>query len=76
MADAFSIVRKHKPVAAFGVGGYAAGPMLLATWLRGIPSHLRTQRRTRLHQQSSRRLSRKIATGYSITFAKIRRQSV
>jgi len=38
MADAFSIVRKHKPVAAFGVGGYAAGPMLLATWLRGIPN--------------------------------------
>ncbi len=38
MADAFAIVRKHKPVAAFGVGGYAAGPMLLATWLRGIPN--------------------------------------
>ena len=38
MADAFSIARKHKPVAAFGVGGYAAGPMLLATWLRGIPN--------------------------------------
>src|SRR5690349_15812672 len=29
--DAFAIVRKHHPVAAFGVGGYAAGPMLLAT---------------------------------------------
>src|SRR5215471_13137184 len=32
IADAFGIAQKHKPVAAFGVGGYAAGPMLLATW--------------------------------------------
>src|SRR5271154_4411804 len=31
--DAMRVARKHKPVAAFGVGGYAAGPMLLATWL-------------------------------------------
>ena len=37
MLDAFAILHKHQPVAAFGVGGYAAGPMLLATWLRGIP---------------------------------------
>src|ERR1700693_3910125 len=35
---AFTILRKHQPVAAFGVGGYAAGPMLLATWMRGIPN--------------------------------------
>ena len=33
MLDARRVLRKHKPVAAFGVGGYAAGPMLLATWL-------------------------------------------
>ena len=31
MLDARRVLRKHKPVAAFGVGGYAAGPMLLAT---------------------------------------------
>src|SRR6266852_7662465 len=36
--DARRVLRKHKPVAAFGVGGYAAGPMLLATWLGGIPN--------------------------------------
>src|SRR5437899_12086369 len=34
LLDAFAMLRKHKPVAAFGVGGYAAGPMMLATWLR------------------------------------------
>jgi len=38
LADAFAVLRKHKPVAAFGVGGYAAGPMMLATWLSGVPN--------------------------------------
>src|SRR5258705_904343 len=38
MLDAFAILRKHQPVAAFGVGGYAAGPMLLAAWMHGIPN--------------------------------------
>src|SRR5580692_10695859 len=33
MLDARRVFRKHQPIAAFGVGGYAAGPMLLATWL-------------------------------------------
>ena len=36
--DARRVLRKHKPVVAFGVGGYAAGPMLLATWLSRIPN--------------------------------------
>src|ERR1700687_2257660 len=35
MLDARRVLRKHKPVAAFGVGGYAAGRMLLAPWLGG-----------------------------------------
>src|SRR5260370_34912575 len=38
MLDARRVLRKHNPVAAFGVGGYAAGPMMLATWLRGVPN--------------------------------------
>src|SRR6202048_1647347 len=29
MLDASRVFKKHKPIAAFGVGGYAAGPMLL-----------------------------------------------
>src|SRR5262249_46395642 len=31
LKDALALVAKHRPIAAFGVGGYAAGPMLLAT---------------------------------------------
>src|ERR1700680_3947770 len=36
--DAKRVLQKHKCVAAFGVGGYAAGPMMLATWLARIPN--------------------------------------
>jgi UDP-N-acetylglucosamine--N-acetylmuramyl-(pentapeptide) pyrophosphoryl-undecaprenol N-acetylglucosamine transferase len=38
LLDAIRVLRKHKPVAAFGVGGYAAGPMMLATWMNGVPN--------------------------------------
>jgi UDP-N-acetylglucosamine--N-acetylmuramyl-(pentapeptide) pyrophosphoryl-undecaprenol N-acetylglucosamine transferase len=38
LVDALRVARRHCPIAAFGVGGYAAGPMLLATWMRGIPN--------------------------------------
>jgi UDP-N-acetylglucosamine--N-acetylmuramyl-(pentapeptide) pyrophosphoryl-undecaprenol N-acetylglucosamine transferase len=36
--DSEKIMRRHKFSAAFGVGGYAAGPMILAAYLHGIPS--------------------------------------
>src|SRR5713101_9906181 len=26
LSDAFAVLRRHQPIAAFGVGGYAAGP--------------------------------------------------
>jgi UDP-N-acetylglucosamine--N-acetylmuramyl-(pentapeptide) pyrophosphoryl-undecaprenol N-acetylglucosamine transferase len=38
MWDSFSILRKHNFCAALGVGGYAAGPMMLAAVLRGLPN--------------------------------------
>jgi UDP-N-acetylglucosamine--N-acetylmuramyl-(pentapeptide) pyrophosphoryl-undecaprenol N-acetylglucosamine transferase len=68
MADAFSIVSKHEPVVAFGVGGYAAGPMLLATWFRGIPNVIfEPNAEPGFTNKTLARLSRKIATGYAIT---------
>jgi UDP-N-acetylglucosamine--N-acetylmuramyl-(pentapeptide) pyrophosphoryl-undecaprenol N-acetylglucosamine transferase len=36
--DAAQILRRHRVAAAFGVGGYAAGPMMLVAALRGIPT--------------------------------------
>ena len=38
MWDSFAILRRHRLCAAFGVGGYAAGPMMLAAVLRGMPT--------------------------------------
>ena len=66
--DAFAIVRKHKPVAGFGVGGYAAGPMLLATWLGGIPNVIfEPNAEPGFTNKVLARLSKRIATGYEVT---------
>jgi len=68
IADAFSIIRKHKPIAAFGVGGYAAGPMLLATWLRGIPNVIfEPNAEPGFTNKVLAHISRRIATGYFVT---------
>jgi UDP-N-acetylglucosamine--N-acetylmuramyl-(pentapeptide) pyrophosphoryl-undecaprenol N-acetylglucosamine transferase len=68
--DAFAILRKHKPVAAFGVGGYAAGPMLLATWLRGVPNVIfEPNAEPGFTNKVLVKLSKRIATGYDITAA-------
>jgi UDP-N-acetylglucosamine--N-acetylmuramyl-(pentapeptide) pyrophosphoryl-undecaprenol N-acetylglucosamine transferase len=68
LKDALAVVAKHKPVAAFGVGGYAAGPMLLATWLRGIPNVIfEPNAEPGFTNKVLARLSRRIGTGYDIT---------
>src|SRR6202049_4925690 len=38
MWDSFSILRRHRFAAGPGGGGYAAGPMMLAAVLRGLPT--------------------------------------
>ncbi len=38
MWDSFAILRRHQFTAALGVGGYAAGPVMLAAILRGVPT--------------------------------------
>jgi UDP-N-acetylglucosamine--N-acetylmuramyl-(pentapeptide) pyrophosphoryl-undecaprenol N-acetylglucosamine transferase len=38
MLDSFALLRRHKFAAALGVGGYAAGPVMLAAVLRGLPT--------------------------------------
>jgi UDP-N-acetylglucosamine--N-acetylmuramyl-(pentapeptide) pyrophosphoryl-undecaprenol N-acetylglucosamine transferase len=68
MVDAFRILKKHKPVAAFGVGGYAAGPMMLATWLKRIPNViLEPNAAPGFANRVLAQLSRKIATGYEVS---------
>ena len=77
MLDAFSILRSHKPVAAFGVGGYAAGPMLLATWLGGIPNVIfEPNAEPGFTNKVLARMSKRIATGYEVTAAALGRKAV
>ena len=38
MWDSFAILHRHKFAVALGVGGYAAGPVMLAAVLRGLPT--------------------------------------
>jgi UDP-N-acetylglucosamine--N-acetylmuramyl-(pentapeptide) pyrophosphoryl-undecaprenol N-acetylglucosamine transferase len=66
--DAFAILRKHKPIAAFGVGGYAAGPMLLATWMRGVPNVIfEPNAEPGFTNKVLVKLSKRVATGYDVT---------
>jgi len=75
--DALAIVRKHRPVAAFGVGGYAAGPMLLATWLGGIPNVIfEPNAEPGFTNKALARLSKRIATGYEVTARGLGRKGV
>jgi UDP-N-acetylglucosamine--N-acetylmuramyl-(pentapeptide) pyrophosphoryl-undecaprenol N-acetylglucosamine transferase len=68
MLDARRVLRKHKPVAAFGVGGYAAGPMMLATWFGGIPNVIfEPNAEPGLTNKLLARISKRIATGYEIS---------
>jgi UDP-N-acetylglucosamine--N-acetylmuramyl-(pentapeptide) pyrophosphoryl-undecaprenol N-acetylglucosamine transferase len=68
MLDARRVLRKHKPVGAFGVGGYAAGPMLLATWLGRVPNViLEPNAEPGFTNRVLARISTRIATGYEVS---------
>src|SRR6201993_2068971 len=68
LADALRVVKRHKPAVAFGVGGYAAGPMLLATWLRGIPNVIfEPNAEPGFTNRVVARFAKRIATGYEVT---------
>jgi UDP-N-acetylglucosamine--N-acetylmuramyl-(pentapeptide) pyrophosphoryl-undecaprenol N-acetylglucosamine transferase len=68
MLDARRVFRKHQPVAAFGVGGYAAGPMMLATWLARVPNIIfEPNAEPGLTNKILARISTRIATGYEIS---------
>jgi len=68
MLDARRVLRKHQPVAAFGVGGYAAGPMLLATWLGRVPNVIfEPNAEPGFTNRVLARISTRIATGYEVS---------
>jgi UDP-N-acetylglucosamine--N-acetylmuramyl-(pentapeptide) pyrophosphoryl-undecaprenol N-acetylglucosamine transferase len=68
MLDARRVLRKHRPIAAFGVGGYAAGPMMLATWFSRVPNVIfEPNAEPGLTNKLLARISKRIATGYEIS---------
>jgi UDP-N-acetylglucosamine--N-acetylmuramyl-(pentapeptide) pyrophosphoryl-undecaprenol N-acetylglucosamine transferase len=68
LSDAFGVLRRHNPQVAFGVGGYAAGPMLLATRLRRIPYVIfEPNAEPGLTNKLLAHFAKKIATGYPVS---------
>jgi len=68
VVDAFRVLRRHRPGVAFGVGGYAAGPMMLATWLSGIPNVIfEPNAEPGFTNRVLARLAKNIATGYPVS---------
>lgn len=41
--QAWRVVGRHRPNVALGVGGYSSGPVLLAAWLRRVPTVIHEQ---------------------------------
>lgn len=68
LSDAFGVLKRHQPIAAFGVGGYAAGPMMLATWLKGIPNVIfEPNAEPGLTNKVLAHFAKRIATGYEVS---------
>jgi len=68
LLDAVRVVRRHRPIAAFGVGGYAAGPMMLATWMSGIPNVIfEPNAEPGFTNRVLAKISTRIATGYDVS---------
>ncbi|GAC1700969.1 MAG: undecaprenyldiphospho-muramoylpentapeptide beta-N-acetylglucosaminyltransferase [Candidatus Acidiferrum sp.] len=68
MMDSQDVLRRHDPVASFGVGGYAAGPMLLAGWLARVPSVIfEPNAEPGFTNRVLATLAKRIATGYDVS---------
>ncbi|HKW89636.1 MAG TPA: undecaprenyldiphospho-muramoylpentapeptide beta-N-acetylglucosaminyltransferase [Candidatus Acidoferrales bacterium] len=66
--DSAGILRRHRFAAAFGVGGYASGPMMLLAALRGIPSILfEPNTEPGFTNRVLARMATRIATGFEET---------
>jgi UDP-N-acetylglucosamine--N-acetylmuramyl-(pentapeptide) pyrophosphoryl-undecaprenol N-acetylglucosamine transferase len=68
MLDSSAILRRHKFVAAFGMGGYAAGPVLLRAAMAGIPIVIfEPNAAPGFTNRVMARFATRIATGYEET---------
>ena len=66
--DSAAVLRRHRFAAAFGVGGYASGPMMLFAALSGVPTVLfEPNLEPGFTNRVLARLARGIATGFEET---------
>jgi UDP-N-acetylglucosamine--N-acetylmuramyl-(pentapeptide) pyrophosphoryl-undecaprenol N-acetylglucosamine transferase len=77
LLDSAAILRHHRFAAVFGVGGYAAGPMMLMTALRGIPSVIfEPNAEPGFTNRVLAKISTRIATGYPNVAQRFGRRAV
>ena len=75
--DSLGIARRHRFVAAFGVGGYASGPMMLAASLRGVPSVIfEPNAEPGLANRILARFARRVACGFEESTARFGSKAV
>jgi len=68
LLDSAALLRKHRCAAAFGVGGYASGPALLAAVMRGVPSVIfEPNAEPGLANRWLAPFAKRIATAYEVT---------
>jgi len=69
--DARAILRRERPDAVLGMGGFAAGPGGLAAWLAGLPLVIHEQNAVAgLTNRALARLARMVLQAFPDTFAK------
>lgn len=64
--QAWKLVGKHRPNVVLGVGGYSSGPVLLAAWLRRVPTLIQEQN---AFPGLTNRLVAKFVTAVAVAFA-------
>jgi len=69
VAGALSILRRHRPRAVLGMGGYVAGPGALAARLTGVPLVIHEQNAVAgMTNRWLARLATRVLTGFRMTF--------
>jgi UDP-N-acetylglucosamine--N-acetylmuramyl-(pentapeptide) pyrophosphoryl-undecaprenol N-acetylglucosamine transferase len=75
--DSRAILRKHRFDVAFGLGGYAAGPILLAAAMRGIPVVIfEPNAAPGLTNRILARFATRVAVGYEETARRLGKKAV
>lgn len=77
VGEAHAVLRRFRPQAALGTGGYVAGPAMAAAWLSGVPVAIHEQNlRPGITNRWLARLAREIYVSYPETAHRFPRRKV